>query len=191
MRKQFLSVVLVLLALASSNAIAFDQDRSGFLIGFGGGAHSTSSSVSVSSDFVTPNDDVSDRGAAISFKIGGGLNRKTTVYFLSLINVDSDAAHGLTGLGGSYYFKASGPTFYLNGGIGFGTVVFPDSIFEDDDEGAVGGAALFGVGFSPVQGLHLDLNVMTIQAEDSTTFNGVDIDYDITSAQFLIGYTWF
>lgn len=187
MNKCIAAALFTSVALSCSNANAFDKERNGFLIGLGFGAQNTSTTVSTTNGNTATSDDVSESGTAFSFRIGGGIGRKTTLYFLSQANSDSEATYGLTGLGGTYYFKESGPSLYLHGGVGLGTIVFDEPFVSDGR----GGAAMFGIGYEPTRGLHLDLNFMSIQAENSTTFIDPDVDYDIFTTQFMVGYTWF
>lgn len=183
------------LLLLSTSASALDGERRGFLVGVGIGTQSTDATMDMDNGFERFEGDVSESGTALSFRIGGGLSDRSTLYVTRRHNFgEDDVSYGLTGIGASYYFTTSGPSFYVHGGLGAGEISFggPDEGIGDGR----GRAAMFGAGMETARGLHVEMTFMNVQASGTVDIPGsgidpLDVDYDIGTTQFTIGYTWF
>ncbi len=178
------AAVAVAATVLAPSVSAFDGQRSGFIIGAALGAHSTD--VEVSGNGFRSEGDSS--GFALAFKIGMGLSDRFAVYFLldNQFDTGDDVGFGLTGVGGSYHFRASGASPYLTAGVGLGAVSDDDI----DSEDAYGGAAMFGGGYAFAWGLYLEGSLMAVSATLDPEF-GSDIDYDTLSGRFMVGYNWY
>ena len=119
-------VLVVLLAATCGSAHAFDGARSGFMVGVGDcGFHVSDLDVS-RSDLVGTSG--SEAGTQLRVTVGAGINEKFTLYGVYDIQADGDAAYGLIGPGATFYFRDTGPTFYLFGGTGLGLLTFDDDV---------------------------------------------------------------
>ena len=85
------------------------------------------------------------------------------------------------------------PIFF--GGTGLGLFSISDGVpsgpnVGDDYEAATGFGLLFGGGYAFTQSFHLDASLMYLDVTDDENFAS-DVDYEITSLRFTVGYTWF
>lgn len=173
--------VAALTIAQASNVVAFDGQRTGFMLGIGAGAHA--SDVEAEDGIIL---DQSSSGFALALRVGAGVSDRFAVYFLRDGNFDGDVVFGLTGVGATYYFRSSGPSAYLTGGVGFGDVSEDDI----DTDSAIGSAAMFGGGFAFTQGFHLDGSIMAVSATLEDDFDN-DIDHDTFSFRVMAGYNWY
>ncbi|MFK7860437.1 MAG: hypothetical protein AB8B64_16580 [Granulosicoccus sp.] len=185
-------IFLTAAILGTSNVFAFNSERNGFLLGLGFGVSQSTVTIDYfDSQFLNQNPasmEFSETDPYLYFRIGGGIGRKATLYFLTSRNRNTNVEYGFLGLGGTYYFMESSQSFYLNGGIGLG-FVNTDDVFASDGSGD---AYILGVGYEPTRGLHLELNLMQIDADEGSSFTlFADADYDFFATQFIVGYTWF
>ena len=77
--QKFLFVAIILLVLSTTPTFAFDDERRGFLLGFGAGLHG------IEEDFIVSGSNIgsqSKSGLATSFKIGGGITDQFTLYYV-------------------------------------------------------------------------------------------------------------
>lgn len=147
-------LVVALLAIASP-ASAFNGSRKGFLLGAGLGAgfNRYNQELTLNGIVFPKSDDESKGGFATDFRIGAGVNDQFTLYYVNDVNwfslhnaLDKDVtiANGLGLLGGSWYMKPDGPSFYFNGLIGLSSWATP---FESGSKSGSGLGIGLGAGY--------------------------------------------
>ncbi len=192
MRQMKQLVLAIIFATACGSIHAFDGDRRGFMIGAGGGFHTTDFDASNNGFAGSPD---SEFGAVLRLTVGAGINEKFTVYGIYDIEQDDDTVYGLLGPGGTFYFRDAGPSAYLFGGAGLGVLSFSDrerfgNNRRFDYETATGFGLLFGGGYAFTRGFHVDGSVMYLDVTDDDNFE-FDTDYEITSLRVTASYVWF
>lgn len=181
-----------LMFATASPAVAFDGDRRGFLLGLGGGFHTSDGDESGNGfeDFSS-----SASGLSLRLMLGGGISDRFTLYAIRDANLDSDdAAFGLFGVGSTFYFRGNGPSAFIHGALGVGDVAFDevdrgDNRYDDYDV-AYGVGAMFGGGYAFTQGFHVDGSLMLVDVTDDDNFV-TDVDYRYVSLRVMANYTWF
>ena len=139
MRKYcFVLGLILIVAFVSTQALAFDGDRKGFMLnlgaGFGQGALK----------FSSPTDSETEDGTGVStdFKIGAGLSPQAVLYYTNRVIWWSaqgfDFTTGMSAAGFSYFLKPEAPSFFFSGSLGLGVATFENI----DSESGFG----FGVG---------------------------------------------
>jgi opacity protein-like surface antigen len=154
----------------------FDDNREGFLLGFGLGYQSTDTEVEV--------DDYSGEGSydgfSSTFKIGGGINKQFALYYVQYLAHDSDAIDeyfSIGGIGATYYFKPEIESAYILGAIGIGLINV-----EDDSESGTG--LLLGAGYEFSEHWQIEGTYMSTDIEIEDSYS--DATADITSASFQV-----
>lgn len=189
MRLLITGITFLTLISSGSLAAAADKDRSGFLFGLSIGS-STGDVFTATTTGEPASNQIDAKGSALSLKIGGAISRKAALYFLSQgSSIAENQFHSLTGIGATYYFRKTGTSIYVNGGAGFGSVSYSDDTISPN----MGRAATVGIGIELGMGLNLEVNHLRVdtQFDDSVDNPGPELNYEIASTQFLIGYTWF
>lgn len=163
-------------------ATAFDGNRKGFLLGLGFGAHGSE---------IGPD---SQGGLASSFKIGFGITNNLTLYYanhVAYFNADGYTyGSGITGVGMSFYFSPTRPSFYLTATVGLATI---DDFGDVDDtfSSAVSGEGegiAFGFGFELRRLLTLESMVLHSNIEYDGNLIG---ERDHTSVLLLANFIFY
>ena len=103
-------VLATTLAAVCGSAHAFDGDRRGFMIGVGGGLHTTDFDVK-RTGFASSSS--SKSGAEFRLMIGSGISERLTVYGIYDIQQDGEAVYGLLGPGATFYLRGPSPSAYF------------------------------------------------------------------------------
>jgi len=141
----------------------------------------------------------SETGMATSFKIGGGITQRFSLYYVrsaSWFNApyteDSNTSDiyyvsGLSGLGASYYFQNSAPSAYITSAIGIGDFAAPleDDIDSDTDTGS---AFMVGGGYELNKHIQFEATYLRTSI-DGKSLNASD--FKTASLQFTINYLWY
>jgi hypothetical protein len=172
MMKFFKSVTLAAILLSATPALAFDDNREGFMLGLGGGFHSikndyTFNGVSYHTE--------SQSGLATNFKIGGGITKQFALYYVrnvswfnttsAVLNKNTQAVVGMGGIGATYYFEPTSPSGYMLGAIGGSEYAYPG---ESNFTTRTGGAIMLGGGYEFAQHVMFEATVMGTTLEDPT-----------------------
>lgn len=142
--KKIIGLVAVVAAGLGFAGQATGQDRSGFYLSGGLGAHS--------SDFENVFGEASYGGLLTSFKIGGHLSPQFALYFqreAAWFRVEdgfNDILYvtGITGLGGTYWFSNQTGTGYIEGGVGLADF---SAVSEPNAEPVYGAGVAIGGGY--------------------------------------------
>ena len=127
MKSHLCAISIAILLMSAQAALAFNGERQGFVLGFGGGGGVTR--------FSGPGGCESESAIGTTVKIGYATSDQTMVYWMSRVAwlpdaLDSDltVSHGTGGLGVTYYTRPTAPSPFIVGSIGFGNMDLP---FED------------------------------------------------------------
>ncbi len=199
LRKVVLSVLTACLTLAMvSTANAFDNQRKGFMLGFGLGPAFSSYTQTIEYGNFAPDrpDEKSDRqnGPALrtDFRIGFGPSETFQLYWMSKINWFSmdnalgnsvTVASGVGGLGMTYFLKPVDPCPYLLGGIGFSSWSLP---FESGSEAWYGVGLALGAGYQFHNHLAVEVGLTWGKPSNIRIFDGVPKK---TANAMAIGFT--
>ncbi len=179
-RSLFVGSILGVMLIAAGTARAFDEQRSGFILGFGIGPSVTSfTQETINFGFFTPTTTQntpreSEFGLGTSFKIGAGIGEQIMIYYVNnvswfsvvdsvrtpsntLLTNDVIIANSVGLVGISYYFEETSPSPYVMGLIG---VSVWDAPFEEGASALVGFGLGAGVGweFKPHWSLEATVN---------------------------------
>jgi len=180
--------------VAPSFAAAFDNERSGFMLGIGAGLHTIGldfnyNGVTIASD--------SESGIATSFRIGWGFTDQFSLYYVrnaswyrapyfdGISLYDTTFAVGIMGVGGTYYFSPSAPSAYFLGALGLGDISAP---FDSDIDSDTGIAYMLGVGYEFVTHVPVELLFLStdIESSDLSGFN-----MQTSSVLLTVNYLWY
>lgn len=153
--------------LVSALSFADNSTRSGFYLSGGAGLHSTELTMTIDGwGQITE----TNNGFLTAIKLGGYLNPQFALYYLREAAWWSDpdvnnalVTSGITGIGGSYYFNASGGG-YLEFGVGFGDLAVNDNGTLSTE---VGGAVQFGGGVEVTDHIQIGGTILTTSIPDS------------------------
>ena len=149
----FKLLLVSLIVLSISPAFAFDNNRQGFILGFGAGFHTIDSDVIYNGSKLGKD---SDSGIATSFKIGAGLTDQFALYYVrnaswysapysdGFTTKDITYTMGIMGFGATYFLTPSTPSGYILGAIGAGDLSAP---FESGISSDTGSAFMLGAGY--------------------------------------------
>lgn len=169
-------LAIFVISLFSFNALAFDNERQGFILGLGIGIANLDYEIDNLSD--------SETGMATTLKIGYGFDSQLTAYFLrssSLTESEGvDFSEGITGIGMSYYLQPETESLYFNLGVGEGHLSGLDRDFDKDQYGS---AFSFGLGYEAARHHSLEMNVINIDLDDT--------DYESTAFHFTYNYIFY
>ena len=144
MKRNLLALVLALALIATAfQAQAFDGERQGFMLNLGVGAGQAKWNMSTAGIDVS----LDKTGFGGDFKIGGGINPQTLLYytnrtlFYSIEALDfytgepytADFVNGMSAIGVSYFLQPEAPSFFFSGALGIG--VLTDSEGSDSESG--------------------------------------------------------
>jgi opacity protein-like surface antigen len=123
MKRILLTAIMVCFIIGmTSQAQAFDGNRKGFILGLGLGYGQSTFAVSAYDITVS----TSYSGFCSDFRIGYAPSEQVMLYWNSKVawitEFDDLITYGLGGLGGAYYLKPEGPSFYFTGLIGFSSL---------------------------------------------------------------------
>ena len=150
----------------ASGVSAFDGQRKGFILGFGLGAGMTSFEYDMEDmGYKIESDGLTKFGVHTDFKIGAGLNEQVQLYWSAKVaffsvgemtftvpeldqeaeaDIDATVAHGIGGLGITYFFQPVAPSPYIVGTIGFSSWQTP---FESGSPTWIGFGLAVGMGY--------------------------------------------
>lgn len=206
--RKFTNCVLVAVALVflmSTCANAFDGVRKGFILGFGLGVGSTSYKPGVEAMGIdVTGDSESAFGVQTDFKIGYAPSNHVQIYWASKVawfgqDIEMYAcdwwtgdcvslgtetytvAHGIGGLGVTYYLQPVGPSFFFTGVIGLSTWMYP---FESNTDTWTGFGFAFGGGyeFSP----HWSVEANITHGKPGDSEYGIDVYYKATTFKICV-----
>lgn len=209
--RKFTNCVLITVALVfllTACASAFDGVREGFILGFGLGVGSTSyepGREELGIDIT--GDSESGMGIQTDFKIGYAPSDYVQIYWSSKVawfsqevdllschynnygilecrkvgSEDYTVAHGIGGLGITFYLQPVAPCFFFTGVIGFSTWAYP---FEDDPETWSGFGIAFGGGYEFSPHWSVEANISHGKPGDSAY--GVDWYYKATTLKICV-----
>ena len=151
--RTFKCLLVIVSILLAAPALAFDEHRQGFVLGFGAGLHT------IDIDFIDSGSTIASQsksGLATSLKIGGGITNQFALYYVRNASwysapysdgftvKDITYVIGITGIGASYFFSPSAPSAYLLAATGVGDITAP---FESGVSSDTGSAYMFGAGY--------------------------------------------
>jgi hypothetical protein len=182
MKKKIGLMVAFICILA--NLVAFDGNRKGFLLGFGGGVSSVSYKQEVEFFGETiKGPSVSEYGFVTDFKIGYSPANHIEFYYTSktawinLSNTYGDdivIADGVGCIGFSYFIEPklkSGewhPSFFLSGGVGLSSWSAP--LDSDIDDSYKGVGAFLGFGYELAKHYRISMEYFVNNPSDDTTY---------------------
>jgi hypothetical protein len=140
---------------SSTSTYAFNGNRSGFILGGGGGLSISSytQTLNVSHLGSGTSDRETKTGFATDFKIGGGINDQLLLYYedkTSWFSMDNALGKSVTIansvglLGASYYMQPKAPCGYFTGLLGVASWSAP---FEEGDSSQSGVGVAIGAGY--------------------------------------------
>ena len=149
-----LALIACLTLCIATGASAFDGNRKGFILGGGLGLGLTSFTQTVEFLGTSTTSDRENKFAVMTdFKIGYGATEQVLIYYMSKVSWFSienvygnnvTIANGFGGAGVAYYFKPTGPSPYISGGLGMSTWMLP---FEEGADTWVGFGLVVGGGY--------------------------------------------
>lgn len=192
--KQIKIILLAVLFCAATPALAFDDQRQGFILSFGAGFHTLKKNFSRSGY-----NDVSQSkgGLATSFKIGAGLTDQVAVYYVrnaswfsapytdGVTTKDATYTIGISGIGATYFLAPSAPSGYFLAALGIGDIAAP---FENNTQANTGGAFMFGGGYEFAKNLMLEATLLSTKIQDNSS---PAITLKSSSLQFTINYLFY
>lgn len=188
------TVTLAAVLLSATPALAFDDNREGFILGLGAGFHSIKNDYTLNGVSYL---NESKSGLASSFKIGGGITNQFSLYFVRnaswfttplTIGSTTKEAHAVVGMGGigaTYYFETTAPSGYMLGAIGGSDYAFP---LESNVTTRTGGAIMLGGGyeFEP----HVMFEVTVVGTTVSEPCN-TQMKTQSSALQFTLNYMFY
>ena len=176
----------------SSQALAFDDKRQGFLVGVGIGYHYMNEEYSDGDSSMGTSE---TNGIATSYRIGVGITDQFALYYISnaswySVRTGSDKeivnyAVSLSGIGASYYLSPDTPSIYLLVAAGDGELSSP---FGSGPASGSGSAFMWGTGYEISEHLNIELTVLTADL-DRKPGRGVKVKSE--SRQLTINYIWY
>jgi hypothetical protein len=186
--KPFRSAVLIALLFSAAPALAFDDQRAGFILHLGAGFHTLHSNITNNGYNL---DSKSETGLATSFKIGGGITDRILIYYVRNAswfsapygNTGRTATYsiGLSGVGVSIFMAPSAPSGYFLAAVGAGDISTP---FEDATPDT-GSAIMFGGGYEFRKNLMLEGTLL------ATSIPSGYVTLKSSSLQFTINYLFY
>ena len=174
-------------------ALATDDERKGFFIGFGGGFVNTD--VSVDPDTQYTYTQGSDFGYAAKLTIGGGISNHFAIsgtFVETRAEIDANDHHTyLLGVTGTYWLNAGRPSLY--GSLTLGRQAMRADIFEnrfeyDNSESATGNAARLAIGYEFPNRMQIE-GAYTGVESDGYVRDGADVS--VRQLQIIGGWHWY
>ena len=186
--KQLLSCILVIGILAAAGQVlAFDGDRQGFMLNLGLGFGQAKETVSIGGVDAS----VKENGFGGDFKIGGGINSQTLLYysnrtlFYSLDSYDVlgnpttyDWVNGMSAAGVSYFLNPQAPSFFFSGAVGIGVLM--DREAEENESGL---GVTLGLGYEFATNWIIEVTYMTAKVAE-------ELGADLTISNFMVSVSW-
>jgi hypothetical protein len=170
-------LLMLLGIVASTNALAFDDRREGFMLDLGIGLSNVEFDTGRFSDSVS--------GLATTFKIGYGFSETFQLYYVrnaSWTQYDGESfVDGISGIGGNLFVD---PQVYITAAIGIGDVGQTTG-YSDSDEGD---AYLVGLGFEPWRHHNFQLNYLNVNITNAFGSGRV---YNSDAMQALYSYSFY
>ena len=188
------SVSLAALLFSATPALAFDDNRQGFILGLGAGFHTLKENYTNNGNNVGSR---SEGGIATSFKIGGGITDQVALYFVrnaswfsapyyinGVTTRDATYTIGLSGIGVSYFLTPSAPSGYFHAAIGVGDIATPFESTKPD----TGSAFMFGGGYEFTKNIMIEGTLLTTHIQDTSL---PPVTLKSSSLQFTINYLFY
>ena len=184
------TVSLAAILVAATPAFAFDDQRQGFILGFGAGFHTIRENFYING-YNTGSQ--TKGGLATSFKIGAGVTDQVSLYYVrnaswfsapyfdGFSTRDATYTVGISGIGTTYFLAPTAPSGYFLAAIGVGDIATP---FEDARTDT-GGAIMFGGGYEFRKNLMMEGTIL------STNIPGNGTTLKSSSLQFTINYLFY
>ncbi len=185
-----LVIALMILGLIS-DADAFDGRRKGFILGAGLGTGVTSYTQTIEAYRQSLTSDRESKfGVQTDFRIGYAPNGFLQIYYVSKVSWFSldnalgssvTIAHGIGGLGVTYYLQPVAPSFFFTGVIGLSTWAAP---FESNSDTWTG----FGIGggFGYEFARHWSIEVCATYGNPSDTQSGITATTNATTIKATV-----
>ena len=173
MKLRTYSVALLSFLVLSSQLLAFDGQRKGFILGGGiGGGY-----LHYVESYGFPVSGLKTFAVATNFKIGYAPSNSLEIYYINSVSWFgySQAAFiiGVTGLGLTKYLNPNGTGFFVSGGIGLS--FYQPFEAGDEDRPATGFGLLGGIGYDIAKHWSIQGDILY------TTMNGYGYGLRITS----------
>ncbi len=193
--RRLVLLLTALVMLVSTQALAFDDERKGFMLGLGAGFGSAKWDMDISGDVAGTSIEIGASGSwsglATDVKIGGGASEKLLVYYTSrqvFFSVESTSwLQGLNGVGVSYFLEPVGPSFYFNGALGLGGV----RLLDDGGGSENGVGFLVGGGYEFTSHWSIEANYMQANVfSESASVGGAEVSADWKVSNFTVSVNW-
>lgn len=175
-----LCLTLLLVVVIVPVATAFDGSRRGFILGVGGGYHTTDIDREIGFPFPAVGIVSESRsGIATTFKIGVGISNQFTLCYVrnaSWYTATDLTAAGIGGIGGSYYLSASSPSAFVLFEFGFADIVSVGNRSESE----TGAGYMIGGGYEFAKHFQLEATYLNGDLKSG----GIDI----SSIQIIVTY---
>lgn len=186
--KPLKSAVLIALLFTAAPAFAFDDQRSGFILGVGAGFHLLHDNITTNGYNLTSK---SEAGLATSFKIGAGITDRILIYYVRNAswfsapygNTGKNAIYtiGLSGIGTTIFMAPTAPSGYFLAAVGSGDISAP---FENATPNT-GSALMLGGGYEYRKNLMFEGTVL------ATSIPSGNVTLKSASLQFTINYLFY
>lgn len=188
------SATLVAVLLSATPALAFDENREGFILGLGAGLHGIKNDYSLNGNsYLTE----SKSGLATSFKMGAGITNQFALYFVrntswfskpvtnGATTKDAHAVVGISGIGATYYFEPTAPSGYMLAAVGGSDYAFP---FENNITTKKGGAFMLGGGYEFDKHVMFEVTLLATSVADPDNSND---KIQSSALQFTLNYMFY
>jgi long-subunit fatty acid transport protein len=180
-----LAALILGAASFTSNALAFDGERSGFQLSLGAGANKAVITATDPQQSI----EYDSNDVAIGFSLGYGLNNHLAVYGgivgggTTVRGIDATAT--LVGFGLTYSLSTDAGSLYLTGMVGSGSLRARE---ESSDTAPTGPGWSVGLGYHVTPHVLLEVGHMQAELEDP---NNASFTYDVSQSSVRLGYLWF
>lgn len=187
-------ITLAAMLLPATQALAFDDNREGFILGLGAGLHGIKNDYRFNDiSYLTE----SRSGLASSFKMGAGISDQFTLYFvhnasrfrtpvtIGASSKEATAVLFMDGIGASYFFETKSPSGYIHAGLGGSVFTFPN---ESDAATRRGGAFMLGGGYEFDQHLMFEVTLLETRVSDP---DNASYKTQSSALQFTLNYMFY
>ena len=188
-KKQYLPISLALVVLLNilpaNDGYAQNNERKGFILGFGAGISHNSYQFS-SGGFEGEKENVT--AVATNFKLGFAPTNQIAIYWNSQVaffNMDDGfgdnifTLNGIGGLGGSYFLNETAPSIYVNAIVGFSNW---GSISDSTTDNLTGFGFGIGGGYEFARHWTADCNLTIGKPKEDS------LELDVSSVRVTINY---
>jgi hypothetical protein len=190
----FKTLLFSVILLLANSALAFDDNREGFILGLGAGLHSIKNDYSLNGlSYLTE----SKSGLATSLKVGAGITNQFSLYFVrnsswfstpvtnGATTKDAHAVVGISGIGATYYFEPAAPSGYMLAAVGGSDYAFP---FESNITTKKGGAFMLGGGYEFDKHVMFEVTLLATRVADpDNSYNKIQS----SALQFTLNYMFY